>query len=88
MDKEVSYLLTKEETEKVWTEALDKNPHWEVDAIGLFDVVAKAQLKKVVNALYPCMSGNEYSLFRDCRTQELSLREEDWNQLVKEVEDE
>ncbi|MFA7519591.1 hypothetical protein [Shewanella sp.] len=37
-------LISDDEIEKVWMGALKENPHWEVDAVGLFKVVAQAQL--------------------------------------------
>ncbi len=36
-------LLNDEEIQELWIDALKANPHWEVDAIGLFGVIAKAQ---------------------------------------------
>ena len=52
MNKQVpSLLLSDEAIEHITAEALANNPHWQPDAWGLYEVVAKAQAKHMLEQL-------------------------------------
>ena len=44
-------LLTEKQKEHITAEALSKNPHWQPDAWGLYDEIAKAQCLKLLKVL-------------------------------------
>ena len=46
-----TFLLTDEEGDKVFEKTHGENPHWEYDSLGIFNAMAKAQLKKVVEII-------------------------------------
>ena len=76
-------LLSDGEIESITAKALGDNPHWQPDAWGLFNVVAKAQLKKVGETFdYDVCSMAE----RFPTAKELTDFINKWQALLKEIE--